>query len=127
MASQKLQNYLKLHRRRTGLTQGEIAYLLGFDNKGVVSRYEKRTRIPPLQTAIACEAVFGVPISELFAGMREDAKKDIQKRLLELRSRLRQAPLNEARTDNGAVLRAHKLQWLGGRLGSVVAGDKQTK
>ena len=123
MVAQESHNYLKMYRRRAGLTQAEMAYLLGFDNKGVVSRYEKRTRIPPLQAAIACEAVFGIPVSELFAGMRETAEKDIQKRLLELRSKLqtKDSKGSEAQVD------AHKLQWISGRLGRAAISDKQTQ
>src|SRR5216683_6987856 len=88
MATHKLENYLRTYRKRSGLTQREVAFLLGCLNGAQVSRYEKRRRLPPLQTALACEAVFGIPVSELFAGLREKVGKEIEKRLLELRSRL---------------------------------------
>jgi transcriptional regulator with XRE-family HTH domain len=111
MATQKLENYLRTYRKRSGLTQREVAFLLGCRNGAQVSRYEKRRRLPPLRTALACEAVFGAPVSELFAGMREAVGKDIDKRLFELRSKL------EAKTSRGSEARmvAQKLRWLAER------------
>src|SRR5207247_2891499 len=69
------QNYLRTCRKRSGLAQHEVAFLLGCQNGGFVSRYEKRKRLPTLTTALACEAVFGVPVAELFAGLREGVGK----------------------------------------------------
>src|SRR5712692_3816759 len=88
MSTHKLENYLRAYRKRSGLTQREVAFLLGCRNGAQVSRYEKRHRVPPLETALACEAVFGIPASELFAGMRDRANRQIGKRLVELRSKL---------------------------------------
>src|SRR2546429_9576493 len=68
MATHKLENYLRTYRKRSGLTQREVAFLVGCRNGAQVSRYEKRRRLPPLRTALACEAAFGVPVAELFAG-----------------------------------------------------------
>ena len=85
MATHKLENYLRTFRRRSGLTQREVAFLLGWENGAQVSRYEKRRRLPPLATALACEAVCGVPAAELFAGVRESAVKTIRRRMVELR------------------------------------------
>lgn len=111
MATQRLQNYLRTYRKKSGLTQREVAFLLGCQNGAQVSRYEKRRRLPPLQTALACEAVFGVPVAELFAGVRDVVAKNVGKRLHELRSKL------ENKTGKGsvAVANAQKLGWLSER------------
>src|SRR5260370_39220913 len=61
----RLDNYLKAYRRQSGLTQSEVAFLLGSENGEQVCRYEKRRALPPIETALDCEAVFGAPISEL--------------------------------------------------------------
>ncbi len=113
MAHAKLENYLKSYKKRSGLTQREVAFLLGCDNGAQVSRYEKRRRVPPLGTALACEAVFGVPVAMLFAGLSDRVGKTIQKRLLELRSRLL------AKTCKGSESRmvAQKLHWFADRHG----------
>lgn len=108
MASLRLHNYLRAHRRKSGLTQQEIAFLLGCRNGELVSRYEKRRRLPPLETALACEAIFDVPVSGLFAGVRDARTREIRKRMVELRSKL------QAKTTRGsdALLNTHKLKWL---------------
>ena len=59
MATHKLENYVRTYRKRSGLTQREVAFLVGCRNGAQVSRYEKRRRLPPLRTALACEAAFG--------------------------------------------------------------------
>lgn len=81
-----------------------------------MSRYEKRHHLPPLETALACEAIFGIPIAELFAGMRQTVGKNIQKRRLELKARL------QAETPHGsaALVTALKLRWIADREGSSV-------
>jgi transcriptional regulator with XRE-family HTH domain len=119
MPPQKLDNYLLTFRKRSGLTQREVAFLFGCENGAQVSRYEKRRRLPPLETALACEAVFGAPVSELFAGVRDAARKEVYRRLLLLKSRL------EANPGKGSEARmtAQKLRWLAERHG--IAAETQ--
>jgi len=114
MATHKLENYLRTYRRRTGLTQREVAFLLGWETGTQVSRYEKRRRLPPLATALACEAVLGVPVAELFAGVQENAVKAIGKRMVELRSKL-QATGGAAQKKSELRLTEQKLRWLDAR------------
>src|SRR3989442_840206 len=111
MATHKLENYLRTYRKRSGLSQREVAFLVGCRNGAQVSRYEKRRRLPPLRTALACEAAFGVPVSELFAGLREAAGKAVGERLLALKSKLETG----AAQGRDARLAAHNLPWLGDR------------
>ena len=61
--------YLKAYRRRWGLTQKELAVLLGFETGAVVSRLERVLRHPTLETAYAIEIILGTPPSELFPGL----------------------------------------------------------
>ena len=111
MATHKLENYLRTYRKRSGLTQREVAFLVGCRNGAQVSRYEKRRRLPPLRTALACEAAFGVPVSELFAGLREAAGKTVGERLGALKSKLETG----AAQGRDARLAAQKLRWLAER------------
>ena len=67
--SHKLKNYLRTHRKRAGLSQDEIAFLLGCRSGTKVSRYERFARQPSLQTAFAYEVVFRAPARELFGGI----------------------------------------------------------
>jgi DNA-binding XRE family transcriptional regulator len=59
-------NHLRRYRRRGALTQEEIAYLLGAAGGTKVCRHERADRPPSLQTALAYQAIFGVPVHELF-------------------------------------------------------------
>jgi transcriptional regulator with XRE-family HTH domain len=117
MATPKLENYLRTYRKRSGLTQHEVGFLLGWENGDQVSRYEKRHRLPPLETALACEEIFGVPAGELFAGIRQAVGRDIEKRRLALRARL------QTKTPNAhdARMTAQKLRSLADRERPVVA------
>ena len=74
----KTHNYLRAHRKRGGLTQDEMAFLLGCESGTKVSRYERLSREPNLYTVFACQAVFGIPAHELFPSIYqkvEDATK----------------------------------------------------
>src|SRR5207244_12576941 len=108
MATHKLENYLRTYRKRSGLTQREVAFLVGCRNGAQVSRYEKRRRLPPLRTALACEAAFAVPVSELFAGLRDAAGQAVGERLLALKSKRESSPTH----GREARIAEHKLRWL---------------
>ena len=88
--SRKLQNYVRTYRKRAGLSQDEMALLLGCRSGAKVSRYERFAREPTLQTALAYEAVFGAPVSELFGGVYEQSRAAIQVRAGLLAEMLRQ-------------------------------------
>ncbi len=115
----RLENYLRTNRKQSGLTQHEVAFLLGCETSAQISRYEKGRRLPPLETALACEEIFGVPLAELFAGMRQSVGKDVAKRRLELKSRLQALALK----DSAAQINAYKLRWLAGREHPAVANQ----
>ena len=108
MTPHRLENYLQTYRKHSGLTQEEVAFLLGCGDGVQVSRFENRHRLPPIETALACEEIFGVPVAELFAGMRESVGKDIARRRLELKGRLE----TKALKGSAAQMNAYKLRWL---------------
>ena len=63
---QRLISYLRPLRRRWGLTQAELAFLIGTRTHVAVSRIEARKTYPSLAQAIACSIVFDTPPLELF-------------------------------------------------------------
>lgn len=89
MAVHKLENYLKAYRKRAGISQNEMGYLLGGRDGTKASRYEHFKRKPNLETALACEALFHIPVRELFAGMYERAQRQTSSRARRLRKRLK--------------------------------------
>jgi transcriptional regulator with XRE-family HTH domain len=77
MSAKRLPNYLRMYRKRAGLSQEELARLLGCRTGTKVSRYEHFKREPTLRTALAYEAVFRIPVRELFAGLGDVAERDV--------------------------------------------------
>lgn len=98
MAQPRLHNYLKSFRRRSGLSQDDVAYLLGCADGAKVSRYERRARQPSLETLLAYQALFGADPSELFAGAYEKVEKETKRRARALAQKLAQDEHPDPRT-----------------------------
>jgi len=86
--AQRLANYLRTYRRRAGLTQDEVAFLLGTASGTRVSRYERFGRQPGLPTALAYEVVFAAPQRQLFGGLYEVVESQVRGRVGTLIRRL---------------------------------------
>lgn len=80
MPSPQLPNYLRANRMRLALLQADVALLLGKRGTRDVIRYEKYEHIPNLETALAYEAIFKIPVSELFGGLYQNIEASMQKR-----------------------------------------------
>src|SRR5437867_3759233 len=89
MARRELKNYLRTYRKRSGLAQGDVSYLVKARTKGEWSRYEPAMRQPSLRTAFACEEALGVPVTRLFAGLRKSVGDETVERMQRLESRLK--------------------------------------
>jgi transcriptional regulator with XRE-family HTH domain len=66
MAHIRVSPRLRMYRRQWQLTLRELASLLGFKSGAHVSRLEQGKRTPSLETALACTAIFGATLEELF-------------------------------------------------------------
>ena len=75
-----LQNYLKMHRKRTGLYQEHVSRLLGGRTETIVVRHERGQRIPTLKAAIGYAVIYGVSVDELFAGFKEEIESNVRER-----------------------------------------------
>jgi transcriptional regulator with XRE-family HTH domain len=73
MADKTPHSYLRTHRRQSGLTQRELATILGQITEGQVSRHELGANIPPLAVALGYEIIFRVPASQIFPGIQKGA------------------------------------------------------
>lgn len=89
--SRILPHNLRSARRRAGLSQRDIAALLGDLTVSKVSRYERLRRLPPLRTALAYEAILGKPVSELFSGTARAIHASVERRARQLLSRMADA------------------------------------
>jgi len=111
MNQTKLDNYLRTHRRKAGLSLHELSELLAYDNGGTISRHERSKTLPPLLIALAYEVIFRAPVSGLFPGLKETAELTIEKRLLRFEEELRRR--NGKRIPD--LRTAQKLTWLNER------------
>jgi len=106
---------LRTYRRSWGLSQGELADLLGFQSPAQISRIEHDKRIPGLETALACSTLFGVSLPELFPRLATE----IESRLVERASHLHEGLLHTT-----SLLALRKRELLSRALAGVSEGDK---
>ena len=108
MKQSRLASYLCSHRKRSGLSQERLGKLLGYPDEGPISRHERLRCVPPLRTALGYQAVFQIPVSELFPGIYERIKQDVEERLAELERTLQQSSAK----GRDAKQIARTLEWL---------------
>ena len=106
MQNDKLDNYLRTYRKKLGLTQREVAFLLGCHSGAKVSRYERSARVPTLNAILAYEVIFQKPARELFAGLYDRAERQTMRNLRLLVSRLKRRQESPVLTRKIANLRA---------------------
>lgn len=75
-----LDNYIQMHRQRSGLSQEDVAFLVSITERGSVSRYEQGSRYPSLEILLALEMVLDQPIQKLFAGIAERVRENVSSR-----------------------------------------------
>jgi DNA-binding XRE family transcriptional regulator len=80
MASRRLPNHLLKYRKRSALSQAEVAYLLGAKGGAKVCRYEKFLRQPNLETVLAYLVIFRCHVAEVFPGLMEKAQTVVRAR-----------------------------------------------
>jgi transcriptional regulator with XRE-family HTH domain len=108
MTRSTLASYIRYHRKRSGLSQRELAQLLGYPDQESVSRHERSRSMPPLIIALRYQAIFRVPVSDLFPGHYENIQRVIDERLAKMEQELQQ----RSGRDRGAAMIARKLEWM---------------
>lgn len=102
----RLANYIRIYRRKSGMNQHELGSLVGH-NARIVHRHERAIVTPSLEVAICYEIIFRVPVSELFAGLRDNVAIDIERKLEEFAVELGARSVRDRR----ASATARKLIW----------------
>jgi transcriptional regulator with XRE-family HTH domain len=59
-------SYLRTYRRNWGLTQEELAELIGTVSAKQISHFENGKRDFGIEVALACQVIFGIPPSAMF-------------------------------------------------------------
>ena len=80
MSHESLANYLRAARRASGLSQEEVAFLIGASSGSEVSRHEHFAQVPQLPTLLAYEILYGKPVRELFRGEYETVEQALRER-----------------------------------------------
>jgi transcriptional regulator with XRE-family HTH domain len=93
----RLGSYLRTFRRSVGLTQQELAFLIGLDCRTTVSRIEGSKRRPSIEALIVCVFIFGTSQSELFPALTSELYRGVLERANELYEELQGDPSGATR------------------------------
>lgn len=99
-----LKSYLKMYRRRTGLSQTDVSYLIGLNDGSNISRHERGRRVPALENLLAYEIIYGTAAGGLYEGLMHSIKEVLLLRAIGLSGRLRRTPRSKARDAKLAFL-----------------------
>lgn len=111
MRQTRLANLLRSHRKRSGLSQKELARLVGYPDETAVSRHERLRIAPSLDVALRYQAVFRVEISALFPAAYQAACEIAEASLEELKRELH----NSTVKGRAAAIVARKIEWMWNR------------
>ena len=114
-------SYLRSHRLKSGFSRRELAEVAGLLSEKQVGRHERSNQIPSLMAALSYQAIYRVPITELFPGLYESIAQGIEERLLVLERSLG----NSSARGRMANIIAIKLVWLNERKGSPIADSRE--
>ncbi len=80
---------LKSYRKRAGLTQRDLPYMMGMKEDTAIARFEKRKRVPTMEKAFAYQAALGEDLEDMFPEVAAKARKEVGARaaLLTLKRR----------------------------------------
>lgn len=99
---------LRTLRQRSGLTEHELAELLGSIAAVQVSRHERSATVPNLLTALGYQIIFRAAVAELFPGLYQTIEAGIEERLAKLEAELHQSRVK----GRAAAVVARKLEFL---------------
>jgi DNA-binding XRE family transcriptional regulator len=97
MKKRRLKAYLRPVRRQFGLTQRELAFLIGAKAGTTISRMERLKRAPSLMWARALALIFGTRALDLFPGVFSEIHEAVRDRVNELYEELQGNPSKATR------------------------------
>ena len=101
----RLPTYLRTYRKRFGLNQKELSFLLGCQSGVSVCQYERSVAQPSFEAAIASEVVLDASVDELFPSIYKKVSEGVVERA---RRMLKQLP--EGTTDAKTKLKRQQLE-----------------
>ncbi len=73
-------NYLQHYRRRHGLTQRQVARLVGYFSPSDMADFERGRRLPSLVAAVKLAVLYRVPVEFLFPRLYLEQKAQLDRR-----------------------------------------------
>jgi transcriptional regulator with XRE-family HTH domain len=74
-------SYLRSHRLKSGFSRRELAEIAGLLTEMQVGRHGRSNQLPSLMAALSYQAIFRIPITELFPELYETIAQGIEERL----------------------------------------------
>ena len=111
MTSSPVGTYLRFLRKQSGLTQRQLAQVLGTVTRNQVSRHERSVAAPSLIAALGYQSVFREPISDIFPGLYHTVAAGVEELLEELEIELGKSTIK----GRAALPIARRLEWLAER------------
>lgn len=87
MLSEHSPNGLSLLRKQHGLSQKQLATLVGQD-RSMISLYERGHILPTFAAAGMFQILFEVNVAEIFPGLFEELQRELEANRLRLRTRM---------------------------------------
>src|ERR1039457_6561488 len=81
MTSNSVGTYLRFLRRKSRLSQRDLARILGSVSASQISRLERSRTLPSMLTPFGYQVVFRKPVSEIFPGLFHAAEAGVEDRL----------------------------------------------
>ena len=85
MEGHRKRPHIRLLRRRAGLSQRDLALLLGYRSHSQISRFENGSRLPAANELLQLEVIFGVVPSGVFPHLRQRAVEAVVARIAKLK------------------------------------------
>ena len=97
--------YLRALRRRSALSQEDVAFLLGAFTGSRVSRHETGACDPPIEVALAYEVIFGAGMADIYEDELVEITKHVVKRARTLHESLAHRLKDPLRNEKRAALK----------------------
>jgi len=84
--------YFRTVRLRSGLTQSDVAFLMGWKQRNLISLLESRAREPSLNAIVGYRVIFGSQLRDLMPGRICDVRRSVKCRARMLLPQLKALP-----------------------------------
>lgn len=106
-------HHLRMHRKRSQLTQADIAFIMQLSDYSSISRWEKGIRGPSIDMLMVYHLLFDTPIESLFMDHKHQLAKTISQRIF--------SRIAELKTMNPDPKLSHRIAFLEGALTRLTA------